>query len=116
MMLARLSLRARLLLAVVVVNVVMMALLIVNGTSIMAQKLDERVRVHLEEQKQLLNAALSVPLAARQTRTLAEILERVRADAGITYLALFDHNERLIASAGWDQSKLLPPAQAMPPA
>src|SRR5688572_28257806 len=111
---AGLSLRARLLLAVVGVNVVMMVLLIINGISIMDQKLDERTRVHLEEQRQLLNAALSVPLAVRQTRTLAEILERVRADSGITYLVLFDHNERLVASAGWERGSPLPPATNLP--
>lgn len=111
---AGLSLRARLLLAVVAVNVVMMVLLMVNGISVMDHKLDERMRVHLEEQKQLLNAALSVPLAARQFRALAEILERVRADSGIVYLVLFDHNERLVASAGWEGGKPLPPPAVMP--
>jgi len=95
-----LSLRARLLLAGVLVNVVMLALLIVDGISVMGTKLDERARIHLEEQKQLLNAALSVPLAGRQYRTLAQILERVRTDSGITYLVLIDHNEKLVASVG----------------
>jgi diguanylate cyclase (GGDEF)-like protein/PAS domain S-box-containing protein len=111
---AGLSLRARLLLAVVAVNIVMMVLLIFNGISVMDHKLDERTRVHLEEQKQLLNAALSVPLTARQTRALAEILERVRADSGIVYLVLFDHNERLVASAGWESGRPLPPVAALP--
>ena len=81
-----LSLRARLLLAGLLVNVVMLALLIADGISVMDKKLDERARIHLEEQKQLLNAALSVPLASREYRTLAQILERVRTDSGITYL------------------------------
>jgi diguanylate cyclase (GGDEF)-like protein/PAS domain S-box-containing protein len=104
-----LSLRARLLLAGVLVNIVMLALLIVDGISVMDKKLDERARVHLEEQKLLLNAALSVPLAGRQYRTLAQILERVRTDSGITYLVLFDHNEKLVASVGWESGRPLPP-------
>jgi diguanylate cyclase (GGDEF)-like protein/PAS domain S-box-containing protein len=111
---AALSLRARLLLAGVVVNVVMLALLIANGISVLDKKLDERTLVHLEEQKQLLNAALSVPLAARQHRALAEILERVRADGGIVYLVLFDHNERLVADAGWESGRPLPQVAATP--
>src|SRR5574341_1009816 len=110
-----LSLRTRLLLAGVLVNVMMLALLIADGISVMNKKLDERARIHLEEQKQLLNAALSVPLAGRQYRPLAQILERVRTDSGITYLVLFDHNEKLVASAGWDSEEPLPPAAAAPP-
>jgi diguanylate cyclase (GGDEF)-like protein/PAS domain S-box-containing protein len=103
-----LSLRTRLLLAGVLVNVMMLALLIADGISVMDNKLDERARIHIEEQKQLLNAALSVPLAERQYQTLTQILERVRTDNGITYLVLFDHNEKLVASVGWDESTPLP--------
>jgi len=111
-----LSLRARLLLAGVLVNVMMLVLLIADGISVMDNKLNERARTHLEEQKQLLNAALSVPLAGRQYRALAQILERVRTDSGITYLVLFDHNEKLVASAGWDDDRPLPPVDASPTA
>jgi len=111
-----LSLRARLLLAGVLVNVMMLVLLIADGISVMDNKLNERARTHLEEQKQLLNAALSVPLAGRQYRALAQILERVRTDSGITYLVLFDHNDKLVASAGWDDDRPLPPVDASPTA
>src|SRR3970282_2615275 len=104
-----LSLRARLVLAGVLVKVVMLALLIADGISVMEKKLDERARVHLEEQKLLLNAALSVPLAGRQYRTLAQILERVRTDSGITYLVLFDQHEKLVATVGWGRHRPLPP-------
>ena len=103
-----LSLRTRLLLAGVLVNVMMLALLIADGISVMDKKLDERARIHIEEQKQLLNAALSVPLAERRYQTLNQILERVRTDNGITYLVLFDHNEKLVASVGWDENTPLP--------
>ena len=111
-----LSLRARLLLAGVLVNVVMLALLIADGISVMENKLHERARVHLEEQKQLLNAALSVPLAGRQYQTLAQILERVRTDSGITYLVLFDHNEKLVARVGWERDSPLPSVSTSPTA
>src|SRR5688572_24906607 len=99
-----LSLRARMLVGGVAVNVMMLALLIVNGISIMDDRLNEQARIHLEEQKQLLNAALSVPLAAKEYRALGETLERVRRDNGIAYLLLFDDTERLVASAGWDKA------------
>ena len=61
---ASLSLRTRLLLAGALVQVMVLALLIVNGISIMDAKLNERTRVHLEEEKQLLTAALVAWVAA----------------------------------------------------
>jgi methyl-accepting chemotaxis protein len=105
-----LSLRARLLLAGVLVNVVMLALLIANSISVVDKKFDERMRIHLEEQRRLLNAALSVPLSRNQYKALSEILEQVRADDGITYLVLFDHQGRRVASTGWEETRPLPPA------
>ena len=45
------SLRARLLIAGVLVQTVMLALLIVNGISIMEQKFTERTRAQLDDQK-----------------------------------------------------------------
>jgi PAS domain S-box-containing protein len=80
----------------------------------MDDRLNEQARVHIEEQKQLLNAALSVPLAAGQQHALDEILERVRRDNGIVYLVLFDRDEKLVASAGWSSTSPLPAAD--PPA
>jgi diguanylate cyclase (GGDEF)-like protein/PAS domain S-box-containing protein len=109
-----LSLRTRLLLGGVAVNVMMLTLLVVNGISIMDGRLDEQARIHVEEQKQLLNAALSLPLAAGQDQALAGILESVRSDNGIIYLVLFDRSGKLVASAGWERSSPLPPAD--PPA
>ncbi len=109
-----LSLRTRLLLGGAAVNVMMLVLLVVNGISIMDGRLDEQARIHVEEQKQLLNAALSLPLAAGQDQALAGILESVRSDNGIIYLVLFDRSGKLVASAGWERSSPLPPAD--PPA
>jgi diguanylate cyclase (GGDEF)-like protein/PAS domain S-box-containing protein len=109
-----LTFRARLLLGSVLVNGMMLILLIVNGIGIMDDRLNEQARVHIEEQKQLLHAALSVPLAAGQQHALDEILERVRRDNGIVYLVLFDRGDKLVASAGWSSTSPLPAAD--PPA
>ena len=108
-----LSLRSRLLLGGVAVNVLMLAVLIINGIGIMDDRLNEQARIHLEEQKQLLNAALSVPLAAKEYRALGETLERVRRDNGIAYLLLFDDTGRLVASAGWDKASPLSVVQTV---
>ncbi len=105
-----LSLRTRLLLGGVLVNVMMLGLLIVNGIAIMDDRLNEQARIHIEEQKQLLNAALAMPLAAGQRKALSQILEQVRRDNGIIYLVLLDGDGKLVASSGWEHPSPLPAA------
>ncbi len=106
-----LSLRMRLLLGSVLVQVVMLALLIFNGTSVMNDRLAERTSLHLKEQKQLLNAALAAPLAVRDYATAQSVLERVRRDNGIAYLVLSDADGRLVALSGWERDQPLPPVR-----
>jgi len=110
---ASLSLRARLLLAGALVQVMMLALLIVNGIGIMDASLAERTRIHLEEQKQLLSVALAMPLADGQSGALADILEHVRRDDGITYLVVLDREGGTAAIAGWRQGEALPGEQTL---
>src|SRR5688572_31661787 len=83
-----LPLRTRLLLGSAVVQLVMMALLIYTSISVMDEKLIERTRIHLEEQKQLLSAALAPPLAQSDRSRLNEMLEHARLEQGIAYLVL----------------------------
>lgn len=105
---ASLSLRTRLLLAAALVQVMMLALLIVNGISIMDAKLNERMQIQVQEEKQLLGAALMMPLASGQYRALGEILEQVRRDDGIVYLVVLGPDGKVAASAGWKQGAPLP--------
>jgi diguanylate cyclase (GGDEF)-like protein/PAS domain S-box-containing protein len=107
-----LSLRSRLLLATTFVLSVMLALLIVNGIGVMDRKLNERTRVHLQEQKQLLNAALAAPLAKRDFQGIQEVLETVRQDQSMVYMALVDRNGQIVAASGWDRGKPLPPVES----
>lgn len=109
MKVASLSLRSRLLLASTFVQIAMLALLMVNGISLMDSKLNERTRVHLKEQKQLLNAALALPLATGDYRDLQDVLDNVRRDNGIDYLVLVDAGGKVIAASGWESDKPLPP-------
>ena len=108
-----LPLRTRLLLATAVVQLAMMALLIYNSISIMDEKLIERTRIHLEEQKQLLSAALAVPLAQSDKARVNEVLERARREQGIAYLVLFDRKGKVIATSGWDRRIPLPEREVL---
>ena len=108
-----LPLRSRLLLASAAVQLVMMALLIYNSISVMDEKLIERTRIHLEEQKQLLSAALAVPVANADRAKAHEVLERARREQGIAYLVLSDRKGRVIATSGWDKRTPLPPREML---
>jgi len=107
-----LSLRARLLLASALVQVMMLALLVGDSASVIEDKLNERTRVHLEEQKALLNAALAAPLAAGDYRAARAVLEQVRRDHGIAYLVLFDREGGIAGASGWGKDAPLPPVAA----
>jgi diguanylate cyclase (GGDEF)-like protein/PAS domain S-box-containing protein len=96
-----LSLRARLLLASALVQIVMLALIIGHSTQLMNKQLAERARLHLEEQKQLLSAALTDPLQRGDNAGIHAVFERVRRDDGIAYLLLHDERGMVIASSGW---------------
>jgi diguanylate cyclase (GGDEF)-like protein/PAS domain S-box-containing protein len=102
------SLRVRLLLAGVLVQTVMLALLIVNGINVMDQKLTERTRAQLDEQRQFLRAVLAAPLAANDYATAQKVLEHVRREDGIAYLVLLDASGRTVAASGWERDRVLP--------
>lgn len=108
-----LPLAARLLLASAVVQLLMMALLIYVSTSVMDEKLIERTRIHLEEQKQLLSAALAGPLAKWDRRQAHEVLDRARREQGIVYLVLYDRKGRVVTTSGWDKATPLPPREVL---
>src|SRR4029078_11738349 len=104
-----LSLRARLLLASALVQTVMIALLITNSISVMNEKLTERTRLHVEEQKHLLSAALTGPLSLREKGKVQGVLDRARREQSVLYLATVDRKGKIVASSGWDKLMPLPP-------
>lgn len=92
--------RVRLLIAGVLVQTVMLGLLIVNGIAVMENKLTERARSQLNDQKQFLSAVLAQPLAMRDYASAQRVLDRVRREDGIVYLALYDADGNAVAASG----------------
>lgn len=108
-LIARNSLRFKLILASVLVEVVLLTLLVANSQRLIGNSLLEQARLRLAELNPLLNAALAAPLAERDYGTLNDILRESRRREGLTYLVLLDSMGRVVASAGWDAGTPLPP-------
>lgn len=106
------SLRFKIVLTSVLVEVVMLTLLVTNGVRLVDDSLTAQALEKNEEFKPLFSAALVGPLAQRDYATLQEILGELRNDQGVPYLILFDNYGRLVASSGWERGKALPLPQA----
>lgn len=103
----RKSLRFKLLVASVLVVLAMLALLVANSARLIHDSLNDQGLARTEEIRPLLNAALSGPLAQRDYGTIQEILNEIQNSNGIAYLALFDNNNKLLASTGWNSRRSL---------
>jgi diguanylate cyclase (GGDEF)-like protein len=102
------SLRIKLLVASVLVEVLLLGLLLANSQRLIENNLIEQARLRTEELNPLLSAALAGPLAERDHATLVDILKASQRQDGLNYLVLFDNAGKLIASAGWVVGKPLP--------
>lgn len=105
-----LSLRSKLLLASMIVEVVMLTLLVTNSLRLSHENLKTQAIQRNTELKILFNAALAGPMVERDYATLNEILKEIRREEGIVYMVLTDRHGTRIASAGWDGS--LPPPKS----
>lgn len=104
----RRSLRAKLLLASVMIEALMLALLVSNSVRLIEHHLSEQLDARIQAVELAYKTAVAVPLASRDYATLRDILDGWRKASDITYLAVTDPDGRILASSGW------PPAAALP--
>ncbi|MBZ0092449.1 MAG: EAL domain-containing protein [Sulfuricellaceae bacterium] len=106
------SLRFKLVLASVVVELAMLTLLVANSVRVMQAHLLDQAEIRMEEVRPLLNASLASALAERDYGTLDGVLKQVRREQGIRYLVLYDNAGKSVSSDGWPEGKPLPPLDA----
>ena len=102
------SVRARMLLAAVVVEAVMLTLLVSNSLRLMNAYLFEQVALHAQQITPILSAATIAPLAQRDYATVQSVLDESLSKKGVQYLVVVDTQNNRVASAGWPSSKALP--------
>jgi len=102
------SFRLGLIFAAVLAEFATAALLYRVSLGVIDESLHTQARIHAESSASLLNLALATPLAQRDYAVVDDLLQQALAAGGITYLILFDRQERVVASAGWDSRAGLP--------
>ena len=95
-----LSLRWKLIIGSVLVEVVMLSLLVFNSVRLIETSLAEQVDLRLKEVSVLLNAAVGPNLAAQDYGPILDVFSASRREHGIVYFALWDNRGRLVALKG----------------
>lgn len=96
-----LSLRWKLILGSVAVEVVMLSLLVFNSVRLIENSLTEQAELRLQEVSVLLNTSIAPSLAAQDYGPIADTFAGIRDEQGISYLALWDNRGRQVALSGW---------------
>ena len=104
------SLRTRLVIVSIVIEVTMLGLLIANSLRLMTEVMEDRTEARLETVSPLLNASLGARLFERDYASINEILQQLvnSADADLEYIVVFDDKNRPYARAGKIDAARLP--------
>ena len=102
------SVRARLLIAAVVVEAVMLSLLVFNSLRLVNGYMVEQVEEHSHQIVPILTAATVAPLAQRDYATVQAVLDESLSQKGVQYLVVVDTQGNRVASSGWPKEQALP--------
>lgn len=105
----RWSLRRKLIVACMLVELGAMCLVLLGGSRMMQDTLQNQAAAQSEQVMAVLRQALVAPLVQRDFATVQQILARVWEPRSIPYLVVFDHRGRQVAGTGWDRERPLPP-------
>lgn len=107
--LARLSLRGRLVLASILVEVVMLGLLVGNSLRLNQNHLAHQAQERIQALELAYKTALAPAMASRDYATLRDILDGWRKSDEVLYLMVTDPHGRVLATSGWPADQPPPP-------
>ena len=95
----RKSLRLKLVLASVIVELVMLTILLGNSLRIVNSSIDHQAVIKKESITPLLDSALSIPLFERDPATLHELLKKLteHENSEFTYISVYDDHENIFS-------------------
>lgn len=111
----RYSVRSRLLLLAIGVELVMLTLLVANSLRLLHGAMTEQTRWQVQQMMPVMNAALTAPLAQRDFATVQAVVDESRATEGIVYVVVTDRQGHTVASSGWPPGQPLPAASGALP-
>ena len=106
------TIRGRLLLSAILVELVMLTLLVGNSLRLIDQYMTEQEHHHADQIAPVLIAALVAPMAQRDYATVQAVLEDSGRENQLTYLVVTNSSNTIVASSSWDKSQPLPQADA----
>ena len=102
------SLRARLLIAALAIEILAVAALVVGGLQQMEKELGHQLNLHLASLERAYQTAIAVPLVARDYATLRDILDGWRQTDELRYIVVADPHGQILAASGLDTRQPLP--------
>ena len=102
------SLRFRLLVASIFVQVLMLTILVGNNLRLIDTHLVRQTENRLAAIQLAYKTAVTLPLLAHDYATLRDILDGWRQAEDVGYLAVTSTDGRVLASSGWPENKPLP--------
>lgn len=102
------SMRGRLLILAVLVEIMMLTVLVNNSLRLLRMHMIKQAQVHANQIAPILNAALVAPLAQQDFATVQAVINESRVSQGIDYLVVLNTNGKIVATSGWPINKLLP--------
>jgi diguanylate cyclase (GGDEF)-like protein/PAS domain S-box-containing protein len=105
------SIRTKLVIVSIAVEVTMLGLLLANSFRLLNQTLQEQTHARLEALTPLLNASLSARLFERDHASIREILDQLVGSrmADLTYIVVYDNRDEVYARAGTVDVAGMPP-------
>ncbi|GAB1393441.1 hypothetical protein MASR1M60_16040 [Rhodocyclaceae bacterium] len=107
------SLRTRLVLVSLAIQVLILAALFYNSVQVIQEQLTHQVDMRIQAVERAYTTAVAGPLVARDYATLREILEGWITADDIFYLAVMDRRGKVVATVGWPEGQELPPPTAV---
>lgn len=106
------SLRSRLLLAALIIELLALAGMLINGLLRMEEELGHQLNQHVVSLERAYQTAIAVPLVARDYATLRDILDGWRQTDELHYIAVSDPRGQILAASGIDTGQPLPEPQS----
>lgn len=102
------SLRSKMLLASILVEIIILGLLVGNSVRLIQTYMERLTESRIQAIELAYKTTVAAPLASRDYASLRDILDGWRKAEDVTYLVVTDNSGRFVAASGWGSAIPLP--------